>query len=55
MKYEQKCPLFINKLEALLKSDGGATSAEYAIMASLIAGKHLLSTLEFTFYPEKLR
>ena len=25
------------------------------LMASLIAGKHLLSTLEFTFYPEKLR
>jgi len=47
MKYEQKFPLFIKKLEAFLKSDGGATSAEYAIMASLIAAVIVLAVTAF--------
>jgi len=47
MKYEQKCPLLIKKLEAFLRSDGGATSAEYAIMASLIAAVIVLAVTAF--------
>jgi len=42
-----KYALFPTKLEAFLKSNEGTTSAEYAIMASLIAGVIVLAVTAF--------